>query len=240
MANEPLWSDKQLRAEARNIVIGQLSDNAVYEILKRMRDELTALRAKPDAQADVWQPVEYSDIYTPQAKPIRNDYENICEKWHTFNESRVDADDGYEYAICRKRPAVTEADIEWGVRKAQELGLMPDAQGDVWVPVPDGSLRYHAGLESYMLDGQPIDFFSLPENIAICHRTAPVEAQPTQADEWTPVEYDDIYTPQGEPIRIDYENICEKWYIFGESSCDTDDGYEYAICRKRPQAEAGA
>lgn len=56
------------------------------------------------------------------------------------------------------------------------------------------------------------------------------------ADHWEPVEYEDVFTPQGEPIRPEYKRVSEKWENFYNTPSDIEDGYEYAICR-RPKEE---
>jgi hypothetical protein len=47
-----------------------------------------------------WEPVEYKHIFTRYGKPLRPDYEQICDIWHEFNTTSRDSED-YEYAICR-------------------------------------------------------------------------------------------------------------------------------------------
>lgn len=184
-----IWNYREASERHAAQHAAQLAD--MQATIDSLRAELAAARAdmeemhamlcaqQPDAQDDVWQPVpdgEYLQDDPNGPIVIVGNGDTVACPVIWSDDEAVLLEPGM--AVCRlvAAPAVTEADIEWGVRKAQELGLMPDAQGE-WTPVPDGSLRYHMGLQSYMLDGQPIDFFRLPENVAICHRTAPVGGQ---------------------------------------------------------------
>lgn len=49
-ADKPLWSNRQLKAEAENIVVGQLSVNATYKVLQMIREEYEAERRQLQAR----------------------------------------------------------------------------------------------------------------------------------------------------------------------------------------------
>jgi hypothetical protein len=53
------------------------------------------------------------------------------------------------------------------------------------------------------------------------------------ASQWESVEYKHIFTPEARLLRPDYATICEKWRYFYDDDCNTDDGYEYEICRRK-------
>lgn len=175
MSKELLWSDDRMRQVAfdRQSDFGVSAFWAAMDMAVQMRDDMQARIAELEAQVGVWVPMPDDWSYSSE--------ENLTLRVK-HNGATIVASD---YAVFGSPlPNINQHHLPDGVRLCQQrtapVEAQPDAQGDVWTPVPDDSLRYHAGLQSYMLDGEPIDFFSLPDNVAICRRTAPVEAQPVQ------------------------------------------------------------
>jgi hypothetical protein len=63
------------------------------------------------------------------------------------------------------------------------------------------------------------------------------ELEKQLANVWQRVEYDDIFTPEGEPLRQDYRLLCDGYLMFYDVPHDTEDGYEYVICRRKQGIE---
>lgn len=97
--------DHRFTDEGTCIRCGEDAEEWDAGCVEQLVNEMTDLEAEVARLKawEEWEPVEYHHIYTPDAKPINPSYGNICGAWHWFYEDSADSDDGYEYAICRRK-----------------------------------------------------------------------------------------------------------------------------------------